>query len=167
MGVFFSSKTYNALPSIIEIVVNDVLERIKGEGYEATREILDSGGAVISIAKGGSVKAALGLKTALKVTIQPNGSQSFTAEAGVGIFGTQALPTAGMMVVAWPIIIPQIWGLIQQSKLDDHVLDLIQQSVIKFSASKKSNQDPDLFCPHCGHGLTNGTKFCSECGGKI
>jgi hypothetical protein len=24
-----------------------------------------------------------------KVTIQPNGSQSFTAEAGVGIFGTQ------------------------------------------------------------------------------
>ena len=140
---------------------------MKIEQYEVHSERLNDGGAFLSLTKGGMFQAAVGMKTALKVTIRPNDNKSFTAEAGVGIFGMQALPTAGMLLVAWPIIIPQTWGLIKQSKLDDHVLDLIQNAVNKHSISGQSSNEEFIFCSHCGHKINKGMKYCSECGQKI
>ena len=36
----------------------------------------------------------------------------------VGVFGKQALPTAISTLVFWPVLIPQIYGLVQQNELD-------------------------------------------------
>lgn len=162
MGVFKSTQTFQASRDIIPTVVGYVCDALKQEQYEVHSELLASGGADISITKGGVFKAVIGLKTALKVTITPNGNSSFTAEAGVGIFGAQAIPTALTMLVAWPVMIPQIWGLIEQSKLDEHVLDLIQQSV-----DKNRRGSNTLFCPNCGHKVNEGDKFCGGCGAKL
>ena len=163
MGVFKSTQTYQASTDIIPIVVGDISEALKTEQFEVHSTLLVSGGADISITKGGLFKSIVGLKTALKVTITPNGSSSFTAEAGVGIFGQQAIPTALTMLVAWPVLIPQIWGLVQQSKLDEHVLALIQQSIDQ----NKSTLQVAAFCPQCGHKLLVGDKFCGGCGSKL
>jgi hypothetical protein len=162
MGVFKSMKNYQVSPDIIPTVVGYVCDALKQEQYEVHSELLTSGGADISITKGGVFKAVVGMKTALKVTIVPNGIESFTAEAGVGIFGAQAIPTALTMLVAWPVMIPQIWGLIEQSKLDEHVLGLIQQSV-----DQNKNGSNALFCPNCGHKVNTGDKFCGGCGAKL
>lgn len=161
MGVFKSTQTFHASPDIIPTVVGYVCDALKQEQYEVHSELLTSGGAGISITKGGVFKAVIGMKTALKVNIIPNGN-TFIAEASVGIFGQQAIPTAITMLVAWPVIIPQIWGLIQQSQLDEHVLDLISRSVDKNRGSSIA-----LFCPNCGHKLNADDKFCGECSEKI
>lgn len=162
MGVFKSTQTFQASPEIIPVVVSEVSEALKQEQYEVHSELLASGGADISITKGGVFKAIVGMKTALKVNIVPNGNESFTAEAGVGIFGQQAIPTALTMLVAWPVMIPQIWGLIEQSKLDEHVLELIQQSIDKNKGASNT-----LFCPNCGHKVNVGDMFCGGCGIKL
>ena len=163
MGVFKSIKTYPISAAFIPTIVADISESLKNEQFEVQSTLLTSGGADISITKGGVFKAVVGLKTALKVTMTPNGNSSFDAEAGVGIFGQQAIPTAITMLVAWPIMIPQIWGLIEQSKLDEHVLNLIQQSVDR----NKLNLQVAMFCPQCGHKLLAGDKFCGGCGTKM
>ncbi len=167
MGVFKSTKTYNASPAILKDVVREVCESLRKEEYEVNSHELLSGGYDISITKGGLFKAIIGLKTALKVNIVPNGNESFTAEACVGIFGQQAIPTAITMLVAWPVLIPQIWGLIQQSQLDEHVLDLIQIAVNNNFNDYQINRGETLYCPNCGHIVTLVMKFCGECGGKL
>jgi hypothetical protein len=163
MGVFKSEQTFQASTSLIPIVVSDLCDALQREGFEVQSELLTSGGAFISITKGSMFKAVLGLKTALKITLIPTGVHSFSAEAGVGVFGQQAIPTALTMLVAWPVMIPQIWGLIQQSKLDEHILELIQHSL----DNHPTESGAALFCPQCGHKIGNGDRFCGGCGTKI
>ena len=104
------------------------------------------------------------MRTALKIVIQPIDNRSFTVEAGVGIFGQQAIPTTLTLLVAWPVLIPQIWGMIQQSKLDEHILELVQKAIdIHKSDSNKTTQ----FCPQCGYAMNEGAKFCGECGVRL
>ena len=163
MGVFKSEQTFQASTSLIPIIVSELCDALQREGFEVQSELLTSGGAYISITKGNMFQAVLGLKTALKITLTPISSHTFGAEAGVGIFGQQAIPTALTMLVAWPIMIPQIWGLVQQSKLDEHILDLIQQSI----NNHPTESGTTLFCPHCGHKIAAGDRFCGGCGAKI
>lgn len=163
MGVFKSEQTFQASSSLIPVVVSELCDALKREDFEVQSELLTSGGAFISITKGNMFEAVLGLKTALKITITPISPGSFAAEAGVGIFGQQAIPTALTMLVAWPVMIPQIWGLVKQSKLDEHVLELIQQSINNHPAETSTA----LFCPHCGHKIGAGDKYCGGCGAKI
>ena len=83
---------------------------------------IPTGGVQVSIRKGGTFKAIIGMKTALNVRIEPvaNGT---TVEAGVGIFGQQAIPTAITLLVFWPVIIAQVWNMAQESKLDEEALE--------------------------------------------
>ena len=77
----------------------------------------------ISIKKGDLFKAVLGLQTALKIRIS---LAHVYVKAGVGIFGQQIIPTVLTVCVWWPFAIPQIWGMIQQNKLDKLVMDKVQ-----------------------------------------
>jgi hypothetical protein len=86
------------------------------------------GGVQVSIRKGGTFKAIIGMKTALNIKIEPvaNGT---TVEAGVGIFGQQAIPTAITLLVFWPVIIAQVWNMAHESNLDDEALDVAEESL--------------------------------------
>ena len=75
--------------------------------------------------KGNLFKVVLGLQTALKIRISPAVPHVYV-KASVGIFGQQAIPTALTVCVWWPFAIPQLWGMIQQNKLDKLVMDKIQ-----------------------------------------
>jgi hypothetical protein len=128
MGTFNSS---NTVPSVVEDlapVAQDVMRHFEQQDYEVTETPIPAGGVQVSIRRGGIFKAIIGLKTALNVRIEPvaNGTK---VEAGVGIFGQQAIPTAVTLLVFWPVILAQVWNMAQEAKLDEEALGVAEQSL--------------------------------------
>ena len=118
-----------------------------------------------AITKGGVFKAVLGMKTALKVTLLPQGS-NINFEAGVGIWGQQAIPTVISMLFFWPVLITQIWGMVEQSKLDDKALEIAKDVIYMNSNSGETSAGPSgsKFCTNCGTQNPASANFCSGCG---
>lgn len=146
MGTINKTRMFNTSPNAIEAVVSDIKETLRTEGYEVDALSLFSGGFDISITKGGVFKSIIGMKTALKVVIGLV-SNGFVAEASVGIFGQQLIPSVISLLVFWPVIITQISGLVQQAQLGNHIFDIIQHSVNGSSiySFNKENVDAKIF----------------------
>ncbi|MDD2961576.1 MAG: zinc ribbon domain-containing protein [Muribaculaceae bacterium] len=164
MGTFKSKKTISSSPSYIPGIAREIERFYKNDGYEVVAQELIGGTYDISITKGGVFKAVLGMRTALKINIQPLNDSIFI-EAGVGIFGQQALPTAISMLVFWPVLIPQIWGMIQQSQLDEQAINIAQAYVD--SHPVESDNSTMKFCTTCGAQQESKAKFCNNCGAKL
>ena len=167
MATFSTKKILYGSTSLIPTIANRIQEEFQNEGYEVAMDALSSGGYDISITKGGVFKAVLGMKTALKVTLLPQGN-SIYFEAGIGIWGQQAIPTVISMLFFWPVLITQIWGMIEQSKLDDKALEIALDVV---SMNKNSNVEVAAldslgykFCTACGTKNTESANFCCGCG---
>jgi len=176
MGAFNTKTILNGNPSLIPAIADRICQMFAVDGYEINRENLMSGGVDISVTKGGTFKAILGMKTALKITLVPQ-NNSISFEAGVGIFGQQALPTVISMLFFWPVLITQIWGLVQQSNLDDKAL-AAAQAVINENRSNVYNNigatttpppfnSSAKFCTNCGAKLPDNARFCSNCGSPL
>ena len=163
MSAFSQHKMLNASPALIPDMASAICQEFQRDGYEVNIENLYSGGKDISITKGGAFKAVLGMKTALKVTLQPR-ADAVSFDAGVGIFGLQALPTVISMFFFWPVLITQIWGMIEQANLDDRAL-MAAQSVAEHSS--KTQQNGQSFCTTCGKAVAKGMQFCPYCGAKL
>lgn len=135
MGTFKSSRTFSYEIRNLEPVAKDVMDHFEQHGFEATADPIPTGGWQVSVRKGGFFRTVSGLKTALNIKIEPAGNGT-SAEAGIGIFGAQAIPTAIFMFVAWPIIFVQIWGLAQNAKLDEEALSIVERSLIAHSSGE-------------------------------
>lgn len=174
MGTFNTKTTLNGSPSLIPEIADRICHTFTLDGYEINREDLMSGGIDLSLTKGGFFKAVLGMKTALKITLVPM-NDAIEFEAGVGIFGHQAIPTFIMLFVAWPVLLTQIWGLVQQSHLDDKALAVAQAVVnekgptISVSTREQihSSLEDTKFCTHCGTQHQANARFCSNCGSPL
>jgi len=164
MGIFNTTRQFTLPQERLADVAGDVIEAIRAQGYDVEGKALLGGGWDISIGKGGMFKAVLGLQTALKLSLAIRGADKVMAEASVGIFGQQAVPTILVMFVAWPVVLPQIWGLIQQSRLDDTVMGLIEESIQRRCPDAAGDVEP--CCPTCHAALPSGARFCTSCGGK-
>ena len=165
MGTFSTKKILYGSTSLIPTIANRIQEEFKNEGYDVVMDALSSGGYDISISKGGIFKAILGMKTALKVTLLPQ-DDSINFEAGVGIWGQQAIPSIISMFFLGPVMLTQIWGLAQQAKLDDKALD-IARDVIYTSGNKVADVITNAgakFCTSCGTKNVEMAKFCCGCG---
>jgi len=169
MGTFKSSRIIIGSPALIPQAGRDVMNYFLAEGYDATGDSLISGGYDISVSKGNMFKAVLGMNTALKILIRPQSGQ-IAIEAGVGIFGQQALPSIISMLLFWPILVTQIWGIVQQSKLDEKAIEIAEASVTRNRKSETTKSSPvqnQKFCTRCGAANAEGAKFCGECGLKF
>ena len=171
MGTFKSTKTFFAPPSLIPVIARDIAADFTNDGYLVQSQDLISGGYDISITKGGLFKAVLGMKTALKVNIQPN-ADTIRIDAGVGIFGQQVVPTVISMLVFWPVLITQISGLMAQVKMDNRVMDIAAQTIAR--EAYKTNRTTTAtsagackFCTNCGKRLEADAAFCSGCGNRL
>jgi hypothetical protein len=131
---FNSSKTVPYVVDDLAPVAQDVMRHFEDQDYEVTETHLPSGGVQVSIRRGGTFKAIIGMKTALNIRIEPveGGTQ---VDAGVGIFGQQAIPTIITALVFWPVIISQVWNMAQEAKLDEEALGVAEES-LKAHASK-------------------------------
>ena len=164
---FSSSKIFWASPDLIPTLASEVAEELKCEGYETTIEELAGNKVEVAICKGGFFRSITGMKTALKITFTPMG-EKFKVDCKVGIFGQQAVPTAISMLLFSPVIFTQVWGLIKQSKLDDHVLDLIEAAVGRRSSTTvqvEHEGEKSSYGSKCGAHVKG--VFCSACGAKL
>lgn len=186
MATFNTKQTLYGSVSLIPAIAEQIKDEFQRDGFEVKMDALSSGGYDISITKGGTFKAVLGMKTALKVTLLPlSGNIDF--EAGVGIWGQQAIPTVISMFFFWPVLITQMWGMIEQSQLDDRALAIAQKVISGHShgnstdshdASDLSTTNSDTthgyspaadskFCTHCGTKNPATAKFCCGCGREM
>ena len=174
MGTFNTNAILKGNPSLIPAMADRICQVFAVDGYEVNRDNLMSGGVDISVTKGGFFKAVLGMKTALKITLVPR-DNAIAFEAGVGIFGQQAIPTIIMLFFAWPVLLTQIWGLVQQADLDDKALAAAQSVIDEagpstcsgFGSTPPSPSGFAKFCTNCGTKLPDNARFCSNCGSPI
>jgi hypothetical protein len=168
MGTFNTHKIINAEPSVIPAMANKITDYFKSQGYEVDVQVSDLGTYDISLTKGGMFKAVLGLKTALKVTLKPEADR-VSFDAGIGIFGQQLIPALIMYFVAWPVLLTQIWGMVQQSNLDDTALMLAESVIPSNSALGRTVESTSIssFCPNCGYKHDAGMRFCPSCGCQL
>ena len=128
MGTFNSSKTVPYAVEDLAPVAREVMDHFEKQDFEVTETNIPTGGVQVSIRRGGTFKAIIGMKTALNIKLEPvaNGT---TVDAGVGIFGQQAIPTAITLLVFWPVIIAQVWNMAQESKLDEEAIRVAEESL--------------------------------------
>ena len=128
MGIFKTSKMLYGNPALIPTIALEIEGKFRYDGYEVCIENTSDGGKEISITKGGLFKRCLGMRTALKVCLTPcEGNIRFKTD--VGLFGNQVIPTVLVLSGWWIILVPQIWGLVRQSKLDDKALEIAERTV--------------------------------------
>ena len=168
MGTFNTHKIINADPSLIPAMADKITGYFKADGYDVDIQVSDLGTHDISLTKGGTFKAVLGLKTALKVTLKPE-YDKVSFDAGIGIFGQQIIPALVMYFVAWPVLLTQIWGMVQQAKLDDTALMLAESVATSNSTVGKTVEPTSIssFCPNCGGKHDVNMRFCPYCGFKL
>lgn len=169
MATFNTQKLILAPTSLIPAMGERIAQSFISEGFEVTTTPLSNGGYDVSITKGGMFKAVLGMKTALKISLTPQGGNVYF-DASVGIFGQQAIPTVISMFFFWPVLITQIWGLIDQANLDDKALKIAENVALassSYSSASAVNQSSVKFCTNCGAQVSSLAKFCQECGAKL
>lgn len=164
---FSSTRIFNVSPNLIQPIAEDVATQLTAEGYDVDVESSLGNDVQISLSKGGMFKKVLGLQTALNVMLSDQGD-CIKAEATVGIFKQQVIPTLIMLFITWPVIVTQIVGLVKQSHLDDHIMELIDSAISQLGAkvALKKVAKNGAYCPNCGARISGG-KFCSECGEKL
>ena len=128
MGAFTTKKTLYGNASQIPVVAEQIRQAFAADGYEV-RIDNTAKGQEIYITKGGFIKAALGLRSALKITMKPSRNGNIDFEAGVSIFKQQFVPTVITMCFFSPVVIAQIWGMIKQSKLDEKAVAIAEQAL--------------------------------------
>ena len=173
MGTYSKKKLLAAHSSQINSIAEAIQNDFVRDGFEVNVDTLMSGGKDISITKGNLFKAVLGMRSALKVTLIPQ-TDGVLFDANVGIYGQQAIPTVISMLFFWPVLITQIWGLVEQSSLDDRALAVAEQAIVGGATSSASissftstfTSNPK-FCTNCGAKLDGASKFCSNCGTKL
>ena len=171
MATYHTQKLLAATTAQIPQIADAIRADFEADGFEVAVDTLMSGGRDISITKGNLFKAVLGMRSALKITLTPQ-SDGVLFDANVGIFGQQAIPTVITMFLFWPVLLTQIWGLVQQASLDDRALATaeraITSSVTSSSLMSTSPTGTARFCTNCGTRI-EGTDapYCPKCGSKL
>lgn len=169
MGTFSTKKILQGSPALIPTIADELAAKFQSDGFEVAMDALSSGGYDISITKGGVFKALLGMKSALKITLIPM-DDCISFEAGIGIFGKQIIPSLITWYIAWPVLLTQIWGMVEQSKLDDMALQIAEKVIAENAMSPKNiaNKATDsIFCTSCGAKISKSSKICGCCGVKL
>lgn len=118
-------------PSRIPYIAEEIRKSFMSEGFEV-RIVDPNRGNEIYITKGGLFKAALGLRSALKVVMKPNREGNIDFEAGISIVKQQFIPTLLTVCVFSPVVIAQIWGMIKQSKLDEKAIEIAERAMYQY-----------------------------------
>ncbi|MFZ4520467.1 MAG: zinc-ribbon domain-containing protein [Bacteroidales bacterium] len=83
----------------------------------------------------------------------------------------EAIPTMISMLFFWPVLVTQLWGIIQQSNLDEKAIVVAEESIRQYAGSDrmsaKSAIQNRIYCTACGTPNAESVNFCMECGLKF
>lgn len=161
MGTFTSTKSFKANPEFIPFVTRKIKEDFESKGFEFVTTSASMNRTVFKVVKSNLVRNITGLKQGLEVTINRNG-ENIDIEAKGTVVRDQALASVISLLVTWPVLITQVIGLINQSKLDTRVITVADTAYLEYKASESKE-----FCPHCGSLVEKGSSFCNHCGNVI
>lgn len=160
MGRFESSTIINAPQEFIPVACRKIKGVFEAEGFEYTIKTESFNKTVVLITKGNLVKQVVGLKQGLEITFVPEYG-NISVEAKGTVIKDQAIATALSMLVARPVIIAQIIGLINQSKLDERAIETVNSALAEYNMAKP------IFCTHCGKQVKSTDGICPECGNRL
>lgn len=179
MSVFKTEKMVPVTVPDLEPVIDELVSHFRQREYQVEKTHTDLQEWEVGITRGGMFKATFGLRTALKITVETRATGTMV-RAGTGIFGKQAVPTALTMLVAWPVVFAQVWGLVRQAGLDDEAVRVVELSLTRIkrlgdlggelpapdlpAAPDGTQPTPAMFCTGCGQGLGPQSRFCPQCG---
>ena len=126
MGVFQSQKTVPVQVADLASVAQTVASHFQAKGFEVKTQSTDKGWH-ISISKADVFKTVMGTKTALNVELEPKGDNT-DVSAGIGVFGQHGAGGLGS-ILAGPLMLTQLWGMVQQSKLDDEAIAVAEKAL--------------------------------------
>ena len=165
---FTSTKVFRVSSDRIPDMARALEIELRKDGYETRNDMLLGGDVVVSLTKGGFFKSVIGMKTALKVELRADNG-NVLAKTSVGIWGHQIVPTVIMLLWFWPVLITQIWGLVQQSRLDTRVMEILAKAAQKepdaIDVTSREVDPPARFCSECGKPVTG--NFCANCGARV
>lgn len=131
MGPFKSKKVIYGSPSRIPYIAEEIRKSFTADRYEV-RIVDPSLGNEIYITKGGMFKVALGLRSAMKVTMIPSRRDGYIDfEASISIVKQLLMPTLITECMLSPVVIAQIWSTIRQYKLDEKALEVAENVVYR------------------------------------
>ncbi len=162
MSLFKVAKTVPGSVADLGPVVRAVMKHFTDLDYEVRREQSSPQCWEIGIHKGGTFKAIVGLKTALRIRIETIGT-STQVEAGIGLLESQGISTAISMLAFWPVLVTQTWGVVRQSKLDEEAIAVAEAALLAQQALPGTSR----YCHECGVALAEASAFCHACGARL
>lgn len=180
MSIFKSEKFVPGAGVDLDLVARELTDHFRERKYEVAYSQVDEKTWDVSITRGGIFKQAVGMKSALKIELEKRPKGTYV-RAGAGVFGKQATATVISMLIAWPVLLTQVWGLIRESGLDDEAVRVVELSINRATrglggterpAVDAATTDEDVptmstqarFCPNCGVEGAAGARFCPHCG---
>lgn len=130
MSAFKSEKLIPIAVADLGSVAEELARHFRQRNYQVECSQTAEGHWAVGITRGGLFKTVVGLKSALKVQIEarPKGTM---VRAGAGIFGKQAAPTAITLLVAWPVALTQVWGIVREAGLDNEAVRVVEVSLTR------------------------------------
>ncbi len=160
MSTFSTSKSYEVSSSFIPYAIERIRETFSAEGFDINQKGESINKTVLEVTKGNLVKKVVGLKQGLEISFETNG-RYINVEAKGTVLKDQAIASTITLLLAWPVLIPQIIGLINQAGLDDKAIGIIDTAHANFI-----NEQPS-FCTHCGGKVKGNQKSCPHCGAQL
>ena len=157
MSTFNSAKRFKATSSFIPYASKKVMSAFAADGFDCMTKPGAPGKTIIEVTKGNLVRQAVGLKQGLEISFRHDGDY-IDVEAKGTVVKNQLVASAITLFVTWPVLIPQIIGLIKQSHLDEKAIALVEAAWTDF------NIEQPVFCTHCGEKIIGGRTVCSHCG---
>jgi hypothetical protein len=109
-------------------VAQELAEHFKQRSYQVECTETSDRKWEVGITRGGKFKSIAGLKSAMKIELEPL-PRGTMVRAGAGLFGKQAAVTAVTVVIWWPLAIAPIWGMIREAGLDNEAVRVIEVSL--------------------------------------
>lgn len=157
MSTFTTSATFKASPSFTPYAINALKCDYEAKGFDFEKKPGTASKTIVEVTKGNLVKQVIGLKQGLEITFEQDGSNINVTAKGI-VVKNQLVATTLTLLAWWVFIIPQIVGLIKQSKLDKEAINVIENAYASYEREKPT------FCTHCGVKVTSGTTICPHCG---
>jgi hypothetical protein len=153
-----------------------IMDRFKLDDYETQKLAAPNDGVIVQLRKKGSWRSALGMSSALTVTLTKQ-EDNLIADIGAAKWGEKAAVGAAGVLFFPPALITAAYGAWKQSQMPEQVFEIIEQQIQLSQGKIKKEMTTDdaqasvvsnlIACPACKQSIKPDSKFCPNCGAPL